>query len=302
MVYFPSAAFLERMNDMIKNNKSPWFLLLPSILIMGIFVFYPIVKTFYYSLHRFKLTRPDQIEMIGLRNYMSVLQDKNFHNALINSLSVLAYVILFVMISSLFVALLLNQKRKLTPLLTAIAILPWALPPLVNGVLWSFIFHPSYGMLNKLLISSGITQAPIAWTANTGWLMLIVSLIVSWQVVPFCAIVLLANLQSIPQDIYEASAMDGANSPQTFFSVTLPLLLPSLLICLTQASLSAVNIFDEIVALVDYRKDAQTLLIYNYQNTFSFLDFGYGSAITYVVMLLTGIFGYLYVRNIAKDM
>ena len=302
MVYFPSAAFLERMNDMIKNNKSPWFLLLPSILIMGIFVFYPIVKTFYYSLHRFKLTRPDQIEMIGLRNYMSVLQDKNFHNALINSLSVLAYVILFVMISSLFVALLLNQKRKLTPLLTAIAILPWALPPLVNGVLWSFIFHPSYGMLNKLLISSGITQASIAWTANTGWLMLIVSLIVSWQVVPFCAIVLLANLQSIPQDIYEASAMDGANSPQTFFSVTLPLLLPSLLICLTQASLSAVNIFDEIVALVDYRKDAQTLLIYNYQNTFSFLDFGYGSAITYVVMLLTGIFGYLYVRNIAKDM
>ena len=302
MVYFPSAAFLERMNDMIKNNKSPWFLLLPSILIMGIFVFYPIVKTFYYSLHRFKLTRPDQIEMIGLRNYMSVLQDKNFHNALINSLSVLAYVILFVMISSLFVALLLNQKRKLTPLLTAIAILPWALPPLVNGVLWSFIFHPSYGMLNKLLISSGITQAPIAWTANTGWLMLIVSLIVSWQVVPFCAIVLLANLQSIPQDIYEASAMDGANSPQTFFSVTLPLLLPSLLICLTQASLSAVNIFDEIVALVDYRKDAQTLLIYNYQNTFSFLDFGYGSAITYVVMLLTGIFGYLYVCNIAKDM
>ena len=302
MVYFPSAAFLERMNDMIKNNKSPWFLLLPSILIMGIFVFYPIVKTFYYSLHCFKLTRPDQIEMIGLRNYMSVLQDKNFHNALINSLSVLAYVILFVMISSLFVALLLNQKRKLTPLLTAIAILPWALPPLVNGVLWSFIFHPSYGMLNKLLISSGITQASIAWTANTGWLMLIVSLIVSWQVVPFCAIVLLANLQSIPQDIYEASAMDGANSPQTFFSVTLPLLLPSLLICLTQASLSAVNIFDEIVALVDYRKDAQTLLIYNYQNTFSFLDFGYGSAITYVVMLLTGIFGYLYVRNIAKDM
>lgn len=302
MVYFPSAAFLERMNDMIKNNKSPWFLLLPSILIMGIFVFYPIVKTFYYSLHRFKLTRPDQIEMIGLRNYMSVLQDKNFHNALINSLSVLAYVILFVMISSLFVALLLNQKRKLTPLLTAIAILPWALPPLVNGVLWSFIFHPSYGMLNKLLISSGITQASIAWTANTGWLMLIVSLIVSWQVVPFCAIVLLANLQSIPQDIYEASAMDGANSPQTFFSVTLPLLLPSLLICLTQASLSAVNIFDEIVALVDYRKDAQTLLIYNYQNTFSFLDFGYGSAITYVVMLLTGIFGYLYVCNIAKDM
>lgn len=290
------------MIDMIKNNKSPWFLLLPSILIMGIFVFYPIVKTFYYSLHRFKLTRPDQIEMIGLRNYMSVLQDKNFHNALINSLSVLAYVILFVMISSLFVALLLNQKRRLTPLLTAIAILPWALPPLVNGVLWSFIFHPSYGMLNKLLISSGITQAPIAWTANTGWLMFIVSLIVSWQVVPFCAIVLLANLQSIPQDIYEASAMDGANSPQTFFSVTLPLLLPSLLICLTQASLSAVNIFDEIVALVDYRKDAQTLLIYNYQNTFSFLDFGYGSAITYVVMLLTGIFGYLYVRNIAKDM
>lgn len=287
---------------MVKDQRRPWLLLLPIILIMGIFVFYPIIQTFYYSLHNYKLTRPDQLEYIGIQNYLDVLQAKDFQRALLNSAVVLAAVILIATTLSIIFGMLLNIRTKITPALTAVAIIPWALPPLVNGIIWSFIFHPSYGMINKVLLSLNFIENPIAFTNNRWAVLIIVSLIVSWRVIPFCSIIILSNLQSISQEVYEASSMDGASKIQTFFSVTLPLLLPALAIVLTQVSMAGLSVFDEIIALVNYRQDVQTLLIYNYQNTFSFLDFGYGSAVTYIIMLITGLAGYFYIHNMAKEM
>lgn len=287
---------------MVKDQRRPWLLLLPIILIMGIFVFYPIIQTFYYSLHNYKLTRPDQLEYIGIQNYLDVLQAKDFQRAFLNSAVVLAAVILIATTLSIIFGMLLNIRTKITPALTAVAIIPWALPPLVNGIIWSFIFHPSYGMINKVLLSLNFIENPIAFTNNRWAVLIIVSLIVSWRVIPFCSIIILSNLQSISQEVYEASSMDGASKIQTFFSVTLPLLLPALAIVLTQVSMAGLSVFDEIIALVNYRQDVQTLLIYNYQNTFSFLDFGYGSAVTYIIMLITGLAGYFYIHNMAKEM
>lgn len=287
---------------MVKDQRRPWLLLLPIILIMGIFVFYPIIQTFYYSLHNYKLTRPDQLEYIGIQNYLDVLQAKDFQRALLNSAVVLAAVILIATTLSIIFGMLLNIRTKITPALTAVAIIPWALPPLVNGIIWSFIFHPSYGMINKVLHSLNFIENPIAFTNNRWAVLIIVSLIVSWRVIPFCSIIILSNLQSISQEVYEASSMDGASKIQTFFSVTLPLLLPALAIVLAQVSMAGLSVFDEIIALVNYRQDVQTLLIYNYQNTFSFLDFGYGSAVTYIIMLITGLAGYFYIHNMAKEM
>lgn len=287
---------------MVKDNRRPWILLIPVILIMGIFVFYPIIQTFYYSMHNYKLTRPDQIEYIGFQNYWDIIQANDFQRAFFNSSIVLIYVILIATTVSIVFGLLLNIRTKITPALTAIAIVPWALPPLVNGIIWSFIFHPSYGMINKILLSLNLIENPIAFTNNRWLVLFIVSIIVSWRVIPFCSIIILSSLQSISKEVYEASSMDGASKIQTFFSVTLPLLLPALAIVLTQVSMAGLSVFDEIIALVNYRQDVQTLLIYNYQNTFSFLDFGYGSAITYIIMLVTGLAGYFYIRNMAKEM
>lgn len=287
---------------MLKDNRRPWLLLLPVLLIMGIFVFYPIVQTFFYSLHQYKLTRPDQIEFIGLKNYWDVLTHPGFQSAFRNSLFILVLVVVFVMVLSIGVGLLLNISTPITPLLTAIAIIPWALPPLVNGIIWSFIFHPTSGMVNKILYQLQLINSPINWTTDRQTLLVIVAMILAWRVIPFCAIIILSSLQAIPKSLYEASAMDGASAWTSFKNVTLPLLAPALWICLTQATLAGLNVFDEVVALVDYRQDVQTLLIYNYQNTFSFLDFGFGSAITYIIMIITGIPGYFYVRNMAKDM
>ncbi|MDK6680675.1 sugar ABC transporter permease [Aerococcus sp. UMB8608] len=271
------------------------------LVIMLVFVVYPIIRTLFYSFYRLKLTEPDNVAWIGLANYRAVLTSSDFYQALVNSGLVLVFTVLLGLIMSLAIALMLNRRHLLTPVLTAIAIVPWALPPIVNGIIWKFIFYPGYGFLNKLLLNLQLIEAPIAWTANRWMLMFIAALVVAWRVVPFCAILLLANLQTIPGELYEASRIDGASAWQDFRLITLPMLLPSLVIVLIQMTMAAINVFDEIVALSGYRFESQTLLVYNYMNTFSFLNFGFGSAITYVVTILSGLLGFAYIRRMARD-
>ncbi|KAA9301304.1 MULTISPECIES: carbohydrate ABC transporter permease [Aerococcus] len=285
----------------MRKGWKAWLLLSPMLVIMLVFVVYPIIRTLFYSFYRLKLTEPDNVAWIGLANYRAVLTSSDFYQALVNSGLVLVFTVLLGLIMSLAIALMLNRRHLLTPVLTAIAIVPWALPPIVNGIIWKFIFYPGYGFLNKLLLNLQLIEAPIAWTANRWMLMFIAALVVAWRVVPFCAILLLANLQTIPGELYEASRIDGASAWQDFRLITLPMLLPSLVIVLIQMTMAAINVFDEIVALSGYRFESQTLLVYNYMNTFSFLNFGFGSAITYVVTILSGLLGFAYIRRMARD-
>ncbi|MDK6805878.1 sugar ABC transporter permease [Aerococcus sp. UMB7834] len=284
---------------MFKRFK-PWLLLSPMLVIMLVFVVYPICRTLVYSFYRLKLTEPGNVRFVGLENYLTVLQSSDFYQALINSLLVLIFVLVIGLIMSLAIALMLNRRHVITPVLTAIAIIPWALPPIVNGIIWNFIFYPGYGFLNKLLINLQLIDQPIAWTANRWMLMMIAALVVAWRVIPFCALLILANLQTIPRELYEAARVDGSTAWQDFRMVTLPLIWPSIGLALIQMTMAALNVFDEIVALAGYRYETQTLLVYNYMNTFSFLNFGFGSAITYVITILSGILAFVYIHKMAE--
>lgn len=285
---------------MKKDSKQALFFLLPMIAIMIGLVFYPIIKTFFYSLQQYKLTDLSNSKFVGLENYIEILKSKHFQEALVNTLIVMVVVIVIGFIFSIVVAAMLNVKTKISGLLTAIAIIPWALPPIVNGQMWKFIFYPGYGLMNKILINLHIVSEPIKWLDSRYGTLLIIGLIVAWRVIPFCAILLLANMQAIPKEVYEAADVDGASNKQIFTYITIPLLMPSVAIVLTNLTMTAINVFDEIVALVGYRSMGQTLLIYNYTETFSFLNFGLGSAITYIIMIGSGIFGYFYIKNMNK--
>lgn len=285
---------------MKKNNKIPWLLLLPCLFIIITTVFYPIIKTFLFSLQNYKLTEPYNNKYIGLDNYIKVLKSDEFYSALKNSMILLIFTVIIAFISSMIVGVILNKKSKVSSILTAIAIVPWALPPLANGIIWKFIFYPGYGLMNKVLISLNIIEKPIEWTNSLYTTLFVVSVVVSWKVVPFCAILILSSLQNIPKELYEASKVDGSNRLQEFREITLPLLMPSISIILIQITIASINVFDEVVSITGYKYDSSTLLIYNYMNTFSFLDFGFGSSITYIVMLLSGVIGYFYIRNISR--
>lgn len=285
---------------MKRDGKLAFGFLLPAALIIIGTVFYPTIKTFIYSLQRYKLTQPEKISYIGFENYKEIIKSQDFQNALVNTTIIMIIVIVIGFIFSIATAVILNRKTRLNSLLTAAVIIPWALPPIVNGIIWKFIFYSDFGFMNKLLYNLGFIQDPIKWLNGRYGTLFIIGFVIAWRVIPFCAIVFLANMQSIPREMYEAAEVDGANGRRRFFYITMPLLMPSAAIVLTNLTMSSINVFDEVVALVGFRNLGQPLLIYNYTQTFSFMNFGYGSAITYIIMIASGIFGYFYIKGLNR--
>lgn len=284
----------------LRQKLLPYLLLTPMILIMGVLVFYPVIATFSYSMKKWKLTSPGDIRFIGLKNYKTILASDSFWYSLQNTLFMLVLIVVLTTVFGVAVSMFLNVKTKCSGLLLAIAILPWALPPYVNGVLWKFIFH-SYGFMNKLLINLGLVDRPVEWLGSRWTLLIVVSIVVVWRSVPFTALVCLAGRQSVPDSLYEAAKIDGGSSFGIFRQVTLPLMMPFIGIGVTSASVTAVNVFDEIIALSGYSDLGKNLLVESYLTTFSFLDFGKGSAVTYLVMFLAAILGVFYLRSLNKE-
>lgn len=279
----------------------PYILLAPMILIMGVLVFYPVFATFSYSLKRWKLTMPGEIEFIGLGNYISVFKSDSFWYSLENTIVILVIVVLLTSITGMVLSMFLNVETKVSGLMLAIAVLPWALPPYVNGVLWKFIFHPGHGFLNKLLLSFHVISQPIEWLSSRWLLLLAVSLVVTWRSVPFMALVCLAGRKALPDSLYEAARIDGASKGQIFKRITLPLILPFAGIGVMSTSITAINVFDEIVALSGMSDLGKNIVLESYLTTFSFLDFGKGSAITYLVLLLAAVFGVFYLKTLNRE-
>ena len=285
----------------MRRDTKGTLLLLPCLLLLLISVILPVVLTFRYSLKYYNLTEPQNEKFIWFENYVKIFKDPHFYNALYNSVIILIMVMIIGLVFSIITGLVLNVKSKINPVLTALVIIPWAMPPIVNGIMWKFIFFPGYGFMNKILMNLHLIKSPISWTDNRYLFLLVISIVVSWRIIPFSSLVILANLQNIPESYYDTVKVFGGNKLQEFYYVTLPMLLPSIGVVLINLTTTALSIFDEVIAISGYQFEIQTLLVYNYSTTFNFLDFGYGSAISYVVMILSGIFGYFYVRNMAYE-
>lgn len=285
----------------MKQKILPYLLLAPMMLIMGVLVFYPIAATFSYSLKKWKLTAPGDIRFIGFDNYKNILKSESFWYSLQNTLFLLVLVVVATSILGVLVSLFLNIRVKGAGILLAVAVLPWALPPYVNGILWRFVFHSGYGFMNKVLIGLGMVDKPVEWLTSRWMLLVVVAIVVVWRSVPFMALVCLAGRQSIPHGLYEAAKIDGAGTFQNFRRITFPLMLPFIGIGITSTSVTAVNVFDEIVALSGYSDMGKNILVESYLTTFTFLDFGKGSAVTYLVMFVAAILGVFYLKSLNKE-
>lgn len=285
----------------MKQKILPYLLLAPMMLIMGVLVFYPIAATFSYSLKKWKLTAPGDTCFIGFDNYKNILKSESFWYSLQNTLFLLVLVVVATSILGVLVSLFLNIRVKGAGILLAVAVLPWALPPYVNGILWRFVFHSGYGFMNKVLIGLGMVDKPVEWLTSRWMLLVVVAIVVVWRSVPFMALVCLAGRQSIPHGLYEAAKIDGAGTFQIFRRITFPLMLPFIGIGITSTSVTAVNVFDEIVALSGYSDMGKNILVESYLTTFTFLDFGEGSAVTYLVMFVAAILGVFYLKSLNKE-
>lgn len=274
----------------------------PAILILLAMLAYPVMYSAYLSLHEYNLRRPRSFEFIGLGNYTEILSDSQFWNAAwVTLLFSVGSIALTIMLGTML-ALLLNEKWPGRGILRAVTLIPWAIPPVVNGLVWQWLLEGQYGLLNAILLNLGIIDTYQAWLVQPATALPSLVLAEVWNNTPFVAIIMLAALQTIPDELYDAAKVDGANLFQRFWFVTLPWLSHSLLLVLITQTMFALRAFDIIYVLTGGGPGNSTTVLawLTYVTTFSYSDFGKGNAYAYIIALVTLVLSVAYIRMLWK--
>lgn len=271
-----------------REQRTGWLLLLPALLLL-LFVFaYPIARAFWLSLFTQNLGTKLQPVFSGLDNYVRMTGDGRFWQSFGTTTVFTTVSVVIELLLGMGIALVLNQQFKGRSLVRTIAILPWALPTALIGLAWAWIFNDQFGVVNDILLRLGLISTGINWLGDPTLAMIAVILADVWKTTPFISILLLAGLQSISPDLYEAHSIDGATPWQSFRQITLPLLLPQILIAALFRFAQAFGIFDLIAVMTGGGPGGATEVVslYIYSTVMRYLDFGYGAALVVVTFLL----------------
>ncbi|ACI58004.1 multiple sugar transport system permease protein [Rhizobium leguminosarum] len=272
----------------------------PILMTMTALVFYPMVRTLWDSLHR---VNPMQAgtPFVGLENYTRMLSDGQLAATWVNTL---IYVVLAVLAETVFgvlAAALINQLKVGRQWVLAAVILPWALPGVVNSVIWLWIYQPGAGLLNGILSSFGLPFENHVWFNDRTSAIIAVTVVHVWRMMPLTIVIVLAAMQSIPADLYEAARIDGASRPQMFALVTLPLVRSALAVAMTNATVNAFNLFDEAWVLAGSSLETRPILVQIYLETFQNLRFSYGMALSVVITFVSLLVSLVYVLRVYRN-
>jgi multiple sugar transport system permease protein len=280
-------------------------LLAPMLLVLLLVIGYPLADSFWLSLHRANLASPEQGQpFLGLGNYIRAFGQADFWYSIQRTLYFTLISVGIELVLGLLFAVLLNERFRGNLPARLAMILPWALLTVSNGVLWAWILNPTYGVFNTLLVNVGILQAPKPWLSDTFWTMNMIILADVWKTVPNMTLLLLAGLQPIPVDLYEAAEIDGAGRWQRFTSITLPLLRPVILVAVALRTIGAFKVFDIIYVLTGNGGPADSTKVisfYNYDQAFHYLFFGYGAAISWLITAFMLVLIVIYMRLLRTE-
>lgn len=278
----------------------------PTILILALVLAYPIYYAGFLSFHQ---VGPGQLRsgvfpFVGLLNYERVLTDPLFQKALLNTFTFSAIVVVAEIVLAVAIALLINQQGIWTSRVTRILMLvPYAVPPIANGLVWSFMYSYQFGFLNRILFTLGVITEPINWAGNPDTALFAITVPYVWRTLPFAILLVHAALQGINKELHEAAAVDGANAWRRFWHITLPLLTPIIVVILVLRTSFAFAVFEEILAITQGGPGDATWVAawYSYRKSFAPpFDIGLGSASAYLLAMLVGILALVYVRMIYR--
>src|SRR3954452_792136 len=271
----------------------------PAILTILVIAVIPLAGTVWDSLFRLSLRfenapRP----FVGLDNYVSVLSDEAWYNALSVTGLVTVASVVAELVLGMIIALLVNRSFRGRGIVRASVLVPWALTTVVSAKMWAWIYDGRYGVANDLLMRLHLIDAPIIFLVRpevTIWAMIAAEI---WKTTPFMALLLLAGLQLIPGELYEAAALDGASPWQVFWRVTLPIIKPTILVALLFRTIDGVRIFDlpRVLTNGGPGKSTETLVLYTYNTFFTSLNFGYGSTLAVMTFLIVMLVSFLYIK------
>lgn len=282
-----------------KINWVPYALIAPALLMIFGFLLYPMLTVFYYSFQHFDIAAPFYDGFAGLDNYIQIFtNDPLFLPSLLNSAKwVLAQVLLQLIFGMIF-ALLLNQTFKLRGLVRTIAFIPWALSGVLTSVIWMLMYNEHMGVFNDLLMKIGILDSPRAFLASTGSAFVAVVIAELWRGIPFFAVTLLAGLQNIPSELYEAAQIDGASRIEQFRFITLPQLKQTIVLTTLLRTVWEFNNVDLLYNLTGGGPANSTLTysMYMTNTAVNGTNFGYGSALAVIAFVLLSVLAVIYLR------
>ncbi|MEM6836637.1 MAG: sugar ABC transporter permease [Cyanobacteria bacterium P01_C01_bin.120] len=272
-----------------RERRTGWYLTLPAIFVLLLVYAYPIIWAFISSLFTENLSTNLEQEFSGVENYVRLALDGRFWNSLWNTAVFTVASLIIELVLGLGIALTLDQAFRGRGFVRTAAILPWALPTALIALAWRWIFNDQFGVWNDMLMNwFHIISEPISWLGDPTWAMVAVIAADAWKTTSFVAILLLAGLQSISQDLYEAHAIDGASPWQSFRQITLPLIMPQILIAMLFRFALAFGIFDLVLVMTGGGPGGATEMVslYIYDTVMRYLDFGYGAALVVVTFLI----------------
>lgn len=284
-----------------------WFLA-PMLTALAIVAGWPLARTIYFSFTNASLTDLYGAHWVGFHNYLDwkalksgrilwsgLLVDAAWWNAVWNTVR---FSVVSVSLETLFgtvVALVLNAEFRGRGLVRAAVLVPWAIPTIVSARIWSWMLNDQFGIINDILLKLGFIDHKIAWTASADTAMVAVLIVDVWKTTPFMALLILAGLQMIPRDIYEAADIDGVHPVKQFFRITLPLVRPALMVAVIFRMLDAMRIFDLIYVLTPNSSQTKTISVLARENLFDFDKFAYGSAELTMLFLIIALMTILYI-------
>ena len=289
--------FLQRLN--LFNQKGLGLLLtLPTLIAIFGVVLVPFTSSLALSLQRRDIGRPQLDGFVGLGNYLKLLEDDRFISSLTITIGFSLISVILELILGIAIALVLNERFVGRGFVRGLIILPWALPAIVAAAMWQWIFNADYGALNALLTQLGLMDSYQIWLGNTTTARILIIVANVWKETPFTVLLVLAALQGIPKDLYEAAKVDGASAWQRFRSITLRLLTPVIMVIGFLQLLWGLQTFELVYIVTSGGPASSTelLSLRIYAQTFRSLRFGYGASIAYLTGLLVLIPAIFYIR------
>lgn len=262
----------------------------PAVITIAALFIYPMLYAVLLSMYRLNDKRPQDTAFVGLQNYVDLFHDPQFIAALGRTAVFCLFTVLGGVAFSVGIAVLLNVHFRGRMVARVLLLVPWAVPPVVNGIMWKLIFDGSYGVANYVLMGLGLTDERIQWLAEPRLAMGVLIVAEVWKLTPFLALMALASMQAIPSSMYRAAVIDGAGRWQQFWKMTLPNMRGTIMFLLIVQSMWSIKVFDTIYVLTGGSggpaEATTTINFLAYLTTFSYLERGYGAAMSLTIMVI----------------
>ncbi|MDR0968453.1 MAG: sugar ABC transporter permease [Holosporaceae bacterium] len=277
-----------------KSNLSNWLFLAPCLIALAACAGWPLLRTVYFSFTDATLDNLRDANFIGIENFASLARDQDWWKAVLNTFILTIVSVPLETVLGMIIALILHRNFKGRGWMRAIVLVPWTIPTIVSARMWAWMLNDAYGIINEILLRAHIITAPIPWIASSSLSLISMILVDVWKTTPYMALLLLAGLQSLPQDCFEAAEVDGVPFTRSLRKIILPLMKPTIIVAMIFRALDAVRIFDLVYILSSGNSANATMSVFARKHLVDYADVGFGSAAATALLFFVAFMSIIY--------